>query len=200
MTDRFFVHNVKARKNFAGVIVAVQNYVPGSSDSTAPYFWNVETLSVIASGPVAHGGHWIGVKDKFFNASSPPPFRYGITSRSYSLPATVDFFTKPNATGIVAPLDNHLSYNGPMPAEVIFASTTSLGKAATFPAAWYDEVLGFSIAGKTYRFCHTFNSGLASEGFSGQNAIACVDQLNKFVAFTSDWMGARHDVYIVELQ
>ena len=200
IADRFFVHNVKSGKNSGWVIVTVQRYIASSVVSTAPYFWASGGLKVTPSGPTAHGGHWTGTEGKFFNATSPPPWRYGISVRDYATPGVVNFFTNPNPTGIVAPLDNHLSYNGKMPAEVIFASTTSLGESKLFPAAWYDEILGFALTGKTYRFCHTMNSGLASEGFSGQNAIACVDQLNKFVAFTSDWMSDRHDVYIVELQ
>ena len=200
MPDRFFVHNVKSAKNSNMVIVAAQQYAPGSPDSTAPYFWDSRFLPVIPSGPVAHGGHWVGTEGLFFNAQSPPPDRKGISGRTYAKPAAVRFMTNPSPGGVIPPLDDHFSCNGPMPAAVIFASTTSVGAFATFPAAWYDEVLGFSITGKTYRFCHTMNSGLATENFSAQNAIACSDQQNKFVAFTSDWMSARHDVYIVELR
>jgi hypothetical protein len=200
LPDRFYVHNVKAAKHSERVIVSVESYMPGSPDSTAPYFWECDALQVIASGPTVHGGHWTGTEATFFNNQSPPPDRKGISSRTYAKPGTVTFLTNPSPSGIVTPLDDHLSYNGPMPAAVIFASTTSVGAFTSFPAAWYDEVLGFSIAGPTYRFCHTMNSGLATENFSGQNAIACSDQQNKFVAFTSDWMSARHDVYIVELR
>jgi hypothetical protein len=64
--------------------------------------------------------------------------------------------------------------NGPMP----------------FTSAWENEIRLYDpVAGVVYRLCHTMDSNRSKE-FIVQNAIPVISQTGKFVAFTSDWMGA----------
>lgn len=84
---------------------------------------------------------------------------------------------------------------------ILWASTYN--SATPFPSAWSNEIIGLQVkTGVVYRACHTFNSGnLAND--MGHCATGCPSQTGKFVAFTSDIMGAvgvnRADVFIVQV-
>jgi hypothetical protein len=87
----------------------------------------------------------------------------------------------------------------------------------SFPAPWYDEILGVAAdgSGKVWRFAHSFITG-RSQSFATKYGIGSVSQDGRFFLFSSDWMGTlgsqsqaaacsvakdcRGDVFVVELQ
>jgi hypothetical protein len=204
--DRVTIHNVKLNKSGEWLIVAATTHF--NANSGDPYYWNINTLEVIPTGHVAVGGHWTGGTSYFYSGSNDSSIPFGSNcKRLYTTPGNVTGVADPVPTpaSVLLGLDSHMSFNGPS-GQLILLTTTDTEVRTVFPSAWYNEVLGMDVTGtgKMYRFCHTFNSG-KSIGFSTANAIGCIDQQNKFVAFSSDWMqtlvGNRvGDVFIVQLQ
>lgn len=213
LQDLLTIHNVKASKD-GGWLVISQTSITSGPDKHGPFFWNIDTVTVNPVGSVAWGGHWTAGYGEFLNNDSCPtiPF-WAHCRRSFVDLAHPVRLSNPSASGpVMVGLDDHLSYNGPQNSMVvsISAKVKPVGTIIPpFPAAWYDEVLGFDMSGNgiVYRFCHTFSSGV-SGNFYGDNAIGVVDQLNKFVMWTSDWMGTlknpngtkRVDVFAVVLR
>jgi hypothetical protein len=205
LPDRFTLHNVKASKDGGWMVMTITTVFSGTSK--APFFWNVDTLTVNALGSVARGGHWTAGYDEFLNNDSCPYIEFWRhVRRNLSPPSAIDQpwglaspFPTPQA---MVGLDDHLSFNGPRDSMVVSISAC---RGKEIAEAWWDEVLGFELngSGKVYRFCHTFTSGV-SGNFYKDNAIGMVDQQNRFVAWCSDWMqtlaDGRGDTFIVELK
>ena len=204
-TDKFQIHNAKLNKGTAEYLIVASS----AGTSTPNYFWRHDSLTVNNIGHVAPGGHWAGGYGHFYNNDSAPniPF-WSHTQRCLcDLNDATKIATPAPTASLMVGLGDHVSINGP--SESLLVSFTSLvlpvgSVIKSFPAAWYNEVIGFDLSGtgKVYRFCHTFcksNTG----NFYADNAIGAVDQQNKFAAFTSDWMGTINrisDVFIVELK
>lgn len=204
--DRITVHNVKASKDGGWLVIQKTTQLSGSD--RGPFFWDIDTLTVESVGTVAIGGHWTAGYEEFLNNDSNAQLKipyWAHCRRSLLNMSNPSAIANPSPTPtLMVTLDDHVSFNGPQNS-VLISISAGLGKKVPFPAAWYDEILGFDLSGNglVYRFCHTFTSG-TSGNFYSDNAIGCVDQLNKFVAFTSDWMqslkSGRGDVFIVPLK
>lgn len=206
--DRFTIHNVKPNKSGQWLVVVATTLSPGAIGK-GPYLWNVNTLQVTNVGTVS-GGHWCAGFGEFYNADSSPtiPFWAQVRRSLYNNNPRQIASAVPTPSKLLVGLDNHQSMNGPDGQVLLITSCEVLPPGTPippFPAAWYDEILGFDLSGsgKVWRFCHTFTRGNTG-AFAADNAIGCGDQQNKFMAFTSDWMGqlanGRGDVFIVVLR
>jgi hypothetical protein len=208
--DRFTIHNVKGNKTGQWLVVAATTKFAGAIGE-GPYLWNINTLQVGNIG-VVWGGHWTAGYCEFYNWDSSDKFGipYGAHVRRslYNL-GQPNRIANPSPTPtLMTALDDHVSMNG-QDSSLLISGTAWVvpvgSPLAPFPAAWYNEIIGFDLTGTgiVWRFCHTFTRG-SSGNFYADNAIACGDQLNTFVAFTSDWMGTlsgeRADVFIVALK
>lgn len=205
--DRFTIHNVKANKTGQWLVVADTTLNAGAIGKGV-YFWNINTLQVTNLETV-WGGHWCAGFAEFYNSdsSSTIPLWSHVRRSLYNNSPKKIASPSPAPTSMIG-LDDHTSMNGPDGMVLISGSAhvvTPKSVVPPFPAAWYNEILGFDLSGSgaVYRFCHTFTRGNTGN-FYADNAIACGDQQNKFVAFTSDWGGTlangRYDVFIVELR
>ena len=225
LPDRFIIHTVRSSKDGGWLVLSRTNNGTGgygtggygeggyglstnvlSGTNNSPYMWEIATLNVISIGLVAGFGAWVPGNLELLNNDGNVGLGIPLWAHARRLFSDINNPSRianpsidPNS--IVLPFGDHMSYNGP--ANSIFISgTASLGRAV-FPTAWYDEILGFALdgSGLVYRFCHTFCSGV-SGNFYSDNCIFVSDQLNQFVAFTSDWMGTigrAADVFIVQL-
>lgn len=204
LADRFTIHNVKSSKDGGWLVLARTRHTAGTNN--APYMWEIATLNMVSIGTVAWSGHWTAGSLEILNNDSAPSIPlWSHVRRAFSDTAHPTRIANPSITpgNIGGPLGDHLSYNGPANSVMISASST-FGRAV-YGTAWQDEVLGFALdgSGLVYRFCHTFCSG-TSGNFYSDNCIFVGDQINQFVAFTSDWMGTLSgarvaDVFIVQL-
>lgn len=191
----FTIHNAKASKDGGWLSISMTKIV-GGTPTHGPFFWDIDTLTVSPVGDKAWSGHWTAGYNEFLNNDSNSGLGIPLWShcrRTFQNLNSPWRLAKPSPTPtIMGGLDDHLSFNGPQDSMVvsISARVKPVGTVLPpFPAAWFDEILGFDLCGngKVYRFCHTFSSGI-SGNFYADNAIGVVDQLNKFVIWTSDWM------------
>lgn len=206
--DRFTIHNVKTGKGGKVVTIGVTEQ---SGDGRSPFFWEVESRDVYPMARVAAGGHWSTAYGKFYNHSSIHTDEIDIDNWAHAQRWLNEMDT-PSQVAMLYPnpddmygLDDHISFNGPPNSMFVSISTSapSPGKHPPYPA-WWDEVLGFDLdgSGKVYRFCRHF-SDTHHGNFAATNAIGVVDQLNRFVAFTSNWkntlLNQRNDVFVAKL-
>jgi hypothetical protein len=198
IADRFTIHNLKQSKDGKYLVIAMTLHPSGTGHS--PFAWEIDTTNVF---PLGGDGHWTAGYEEFIDNGSGPQIPYWSHRRRDFHTLATERIAKVTPK-ITPPLDDHLSLNGPQKGMFVSFSTDT-GHWPTFPGPWYNEVLGFDLdgSGRVYRFCHTFCSG-KSGFFAADNAIGVVDQLNKFAAWTSDWMGTlagnRKDVFIVKLR
>lgn len=207
--DRFTIHNVKSSKDGQTLVIGMTDEISGSD--YGPFFWNIASTYVSAMNHAAHGGHWTaGFGDFLNNASSPQIPNWAHCQRLLTNLGAPWRVANPSPDPhVMYNIDDHLSYNGPNGSMFVSTSTSSPSKTippAPYPAAWWDEVLGFDLSGNglVYRFCHHFSDTHSGLNFDADNAIGVVDQLNKFVAFTSNCQlklkNQRSDVYVVVLR
>lgn len=195
--DRFTIHNLKSAKDGVNMVIATTKHPAGTG--VPPFMWQIDSLNIT---PMNGDGHWTAGYGEFFDGRSNQTIPWQSQRRLGFADGLSTRVANPTPK-ITGPLDGHLSYNGPQ-GSMLVNITASTGHWPVFPGPWYDEILGFDLngSGKVYRFCHTFSSGKGD--FYSANAIGAVDQLNKFIAFTSDWMGTllngRADVFIVALK
>jgi hypothetical protein len=211
--DRWTIHAVKVSRDGNWFMVSPQHCAL-SACMVGPYFWEIGTTNVTAcakgeqcSGHSTEGySHWMNNNNTGYHSL-----------RSFAEPATVRPLSNVVPNGIAAPLDEHPSWNNADPGDTypFFVSTWS--PLTSFPAPWYDEILGVAAdgSGKVWRFAHSFITG-QSQSFATKYGIGSVSQDGRFFLFSSDWMGTlgsqsqaaacsiakdcRGDVFVVELQ
>jgi hypothetical protein len=213
--DRWTIHNVKLSKDGNWLIIT-PTACTSSTCSSGPYYWQAGTTNVTSCGQGGLcSGHWTEGYSHWINCDNSPMANQVI--RSFAEAASARSVGNDLPSGIVAPLDQHQSWNNvdPMDSVPFFSSTWSNLKP--FPAPWYNEIIGVAAdgSGKTWRFAHTFIT-TNSQRFSTQYAIGSVSQDGRFFIFSSDWMGSlgsesgnvsctvgtncRGDVFVVELK
>jgi hypothetical protein len=207
IADRFTVHNCKASKDGAWLVIATGE----NTQDHGPFFWKIDTTEVRWVGKIAWGGHWTAGYGEFFNMDSNGnlgiPY-YAHCRRRLDYPEGVTRLANPSPSppNAMVGCGDHLSINGPNNSMIV-ATTANTGnkEQGPFPAPWYNEVLGYDLdgSGRVYRFCHNFTNP-KNGNFYSSNAIGVVDQLNRFVAFCSNWMDTlankRGDTFIVRLR
>ena len=213
--DRWTIHNVKLSKDGNWLIIVPTQCTSGSC-SSGPYYWQIGTTNVTSCGQGGLcSGHWTEGYSHWVNCNNSPMANQVI--RSFAVAASARSVSNDLPPTIVAPLDQHQSWNNvdPMDSVPFFSSTWSNLKP--FPAPWYNEIIAVAAdgSGKTWRFAHTFITA-NSQKFSTQYAIGTVSQDGRFFIFSSDWMGnlgsesgtatctigtnCRGDVFVVELR
>jgi hypothetical protein len=213
--DRWTIHNAKLSKDGNWLIIVPTHCTSGSC-SSGPYYWQIGTTNVTSCGQGGLcSGHWTEGYTHWVNCDNSPMANQVI--RSFSEAASARSVGNDLPSSIVAPLDQHQSWNNvdPMDSVPFFSSTWSNLKP--FPAPWYNEIIAVAAdgSGKTWRFAHTFITA-NSQRFSTQYAIGTVSQDGRFFIFSSDWMGTlgsesgsttctigtncRGDVFVVELK
>lgn len=206
--DRFTIHNVKSSKDGRTLTIGITQHLAGTG--RGPFFWDIDSLNVYPLGTVASGGHGTtGIGAYFNNSSNAKIPTWSYCERLLSATGAPWRVANPSPNPeVMYGLDDHPSYNGADGSLMVTVSTSTTSKTippAPYPAAWWDEVLGFDQdgSGRVYRFCHHFSS-THSGNFYADNAIGSVDQLNTFVAFTSNWQlslaNGRSDVFVVKLR
>lgn len=205
--DRFTIHNVKSSKDGESLAIAKTTVLAG--DGKGPFFWSIDSLDVSPMSKIAPGGHWTLGYGDFFNQDSNSkagiPYWSHVRRKLTALDSPWRL-SNPTPEDMVK-LDDHVSYNGPKNSLLVSVSTSAPRNdaSAPYPAAWWNEVLGFDLdgSGRVYRFCHHF-SNVEGGNFYSDNAISVGDQMNRFVAFTSNWksslLNGRGDTFIVRLR
>jgi hypothetical protein len=188
INDRWTIHNVKLSKDGNWLILAATNCL-SSSCSKGPYFWQIGTTNVTSCG--ASGlcsGHWTEGYTHWVNNNNTPLGDQVIRTFADPDPRSI---TQSFPERIVAPFDQHQSWNNADPADSVpFLASTWSPISKDFPAAWYNEIIGVASdgSGKVWRFGHSFISS-RSGVFSTRYAIGSVSQDGRFFLFSSDWMG-----------
>jgi len=214
--DRWTVHNVKLSKDGNWLVVAPDNCTSASC-SKGPYFWQIGTTNVSSCGDGKTGGqkcsgHWTSGYAHWINNN----LNGNQVSRPFSDPTLTEELNSVLPSGILAPLDEHASWNNADPSDSLPFFLTYWSPTSPFPAAWYNEITGEMPdgSGKVWRFAHSFISS-QSQYFSSKYGIGSVSQDGKFFIFSSDWMGTlgsqsgassctigqdcRGDVFVVQL-
>ncbi|MFZ1160100.1 MAG: hypothetical protein WAO10_20115, partial [Candidatus Sulfotelmatobacter sp.] len=186
--DRWTIHNVKLSKDGNWLIIAATNCLT-SSCSKGPYFWQIGTTNVTSCGDSGLcSGHWTEGYTHWVNNNNTPLGNQVIRTFADHDPLSI---THSFPTGIVAPFDQHQSWNNVDPADSVpFIATTWSPIGKGFPAPWYNEIIGVASdgSGKVWRFAHSYISS-RSGVFSTRYAIGSVSQDGRFFLFSSDWMG-----------
>lgn len=159
----------------------------GTTDTN--FIWSTATLSIIdcqAGGHKAYGeAGWFGGGPgggQIAHALYTTPALHTMVVLPANLPAAAKEAYKE---------DLHFSFGKYVAgdASVMYAGSGANGPMP-FTAAWENEIIGYDVvAGTVARVCHTFDSN-KSKRFTVLNAIPVPSQSGKFIAFTSDFMGA----------
>lgn len=210
--DRWMIHNVKVSKDGNWLIVAPQSCLIAACDQ-GPFFWQIGTTNVTSCGDGNHCGghwtegytHWVNNNNTGYQALRPLHDVLSVRELTQSLPP-----------GLVAPLDEHLSWNNADSSDTVPFFVTTWSPTKPFPSAFYNEIFGVASdgSGKMWRFAHSFITG-QSPYFSTEYGIGSVSQDGRFFVFSSDWMGTlgsqsarttcqvtvdcRGDVFVVQL-
>lgn len=211
--DRFTVHNAKLSKDGRWFIVVRQKCLSRSCSGSGIYFWKLESTSLSACVNSC-GGHWTEGYSHWVNNDTTPVQEL---IRSFSTADTSVAAIPQLPANLSPPNDQHPSWNNVNSTDDNPVLATTFGSWASFPSAWYNEVVGVATdrTGTVWRFCHTFATA-QSHRFSTRAAIGAVSQDGRFFVFSSDWMGmlgsedgtprctvgksCRGDVFIVELR
>ncbi len=213
--DRWTIHNVKLSKDGNWLILS-STACTSANCTTQPYFWQVGTTNVSScSVGGSCSGHFTEGYSHWVNLDNSPMSNQVI--RSFYQPASVRNLSNDFPPGIIAPLDQHQSWNNTDPADSVPFFSVTWSTISPFPAPWYNEIIGVAAdgSGKTWRFAHSFITA-RSQRFSTAYAIGTVSQDGRFFIFSSDWMGTlgsesgsatctigtncRGDVFVVELR
>lgn len=188
ITDRWTIHNAKLSKDGNWLIIAATTCLSASC-SKGPYFWQIGTTNVTSCGDSGLcGGHWTEGYSHWVNNNNTPLGNQ--VMRSFSEPEPVSI-THSIPDGIIAPFDQHQSWNNVDPADSVpFLASTCTAMGKNFPAPWYNEIIGVASdgSGKVWRFAHSYISSRSS-AFSTKYGVGSVSQDGRFFIFSSDWMG-----------
>ena len=215
IADRWTIHNVKLSKDGNWMVIA-RTACTSTRCSDAPYFWHVGTTTVSSCGDGGHcSGHWTEGYTHWVNCNNSPMANQVI--RSFSEATFATNLTTRFPAAIVAPLDQHQSWNNVDPADSLPLFSTTWSTISPYPAPWYNEIIAVAAdgSGTTWRFAHNFVTA-RSQRFSTAYAIGTISQDGRFFIVSSDWMGklgsesgtpsctigsdCRGDVFIVELK
>jgi Putative Ig domain len=213
--DRWTIHNVKLSKDGNWLILSSTTCYSVIC-TLQPYFWQVGTTTVSSCGVGGScSGHFTEGYTHWVNLDNSPMSNQVI--RSFYQPTSVRNLSSDFPPGIIAPLDQHQSWNNADPADSLPFFSLTWSTISPFPAPWYNEIIGVAVdgSGKTWRFAHSFITA-RSQRFSTAYAIGTVSQDGRFIIFSSDWMGklgsesgtttctvgtnCRGDVFVVELR
>lgn len=212
--DRWLVHNVKLSKDGNWMVIA-REHCTTSNCAKQPYFWQIGTTNISSCGDGRScGGHWTEGYSHWVNNNNAPMSSQVI--RSFADSSVVSDLSRVFPSNITH-FDEHQSWNNVDPADSVPFASTTWSPLTTFPAPWYNEIIAIASdgSGTTWRFAHSFNSGV-SQQFSTQYAIGSISQDGNFFIFSSDWMGrlgsesgastctigtnCRGDVFVVALR
>lgn len=215
LNDRWLIHNAKLSKDGNWLIIASAGCLSATC-SKAPYFWQIGTTNVSSCGAGGHcGGHWTEGYTHWQNNDNSPIGNQVMRLMDEATSAVTLTPTLPH--GLVAPLDQHQSWNNADPADSAPFLSTTESSLTNFPAPWYNEIIAVATdgSGKVWRFAHNFITN-RSQTFSTKHAIGSVSQDGRFFLFSSDWMGTlgselgtqsctigqncRGDTFVVELK
>jgi hypothetical protein len=213
IADRWTIHNVKLSKDGNWLILS-STACTSANCTLQPYFWQVGTTNVSSCGAGGScSGHFTEGYTHWINVDNSPMSNQVI--RSFYQPTTVHNLTTDFPPNIIAPLDQHQSWNNADPVDSLPFFSVTWSTISPFPAPWYNEVIAVAAdgSGKTWRFAHTFITA-RSQRFSTAYAIGTISQDGRFFIFSSDWMGklgsesgtatctigtdCRGDVFVVE--
>src|SRR6202035_5132705 len=146
ITNRFPLHNVKPNKGLGRYLIVTS---AAAIDAPSPlYVWEHATLDVRRVGNKAAGGHFCAGYGKLFDNDSAANIPYwSHVQRPLCDLTDPTRIANPSPSGpLMTSIDDHRSMNGPDGGVLmsVAASARAAGTAKPpFPAAWYDEVIGF---------------------------------------------------------
>jgi hypothetical protein len=210
--DRWYVHNVKISRDGNWAIIAREDCI---STCSAPevYFWQIGTTNATPCAGGNCDGHFTEGYTHYENNDNSP-----LTNQVIRTFADPTAFTNISTTFPVGDyMDQHQSWHNVDPGDSVPFLSSTFGTASPYPGPWYNEIIAVAVdgSGKTWRFAHSFITGLSSS-FDTAGGIGTVSQDGKFFIFSSDWMGnlgsesgaatctissdCRGDVFVVELR
>src|ERR1039458_2964488 len=215
IADRWYVHNVKISRDGNWAIISRENCISPSCAAPEVYFWQIGTTNATpcaGAGGNCEGHYTEGYTHYENNDNSP------LTNQVIRTFADPTAFTSISTTFPVGDyMDQHQSWHNVDPGDSVPFLSSTFGTASPYPGPWYNEIIAVAVdgSGKTWRFAHSFITGLSSN-FDAAEGIGTVSQDGKFFIFSSDWMGklgsvsgattctissdCRGDVFVVELR
>ena len=192
LTDTFLLHNVRLSKN-GNYLKVTQNTCGGGGCTNVrnTYIWNIATLTVtaIVNDSTAGCGHnAIGYTVLFNNCLSQGSLFWTRPFSSNDQAGTNRVTTYPSP---LTSQDSHMSMNNGNSADTNPVIQALYTGSFSVSNAWENEILGVRLdgSGLVYRFAHTYNTGLDTQGFDAEYSIGTPSADGKFYIWASDWDG-----------
>jgi hypothetical protein len=208
--DRFTVHNVKIDPSGSWLVI-VYNGTCFAGNCWGPYAWQIGTTTV-KECQISCGTHWTESANGWFNNDNIVgwPVNMSMLFRAWADFDTTSAFNLVELSGLgrgqlttgTHPSNKNDAFGASYYPVLTSTYVGEIPGQITQP--YSNEIVGWLNPGPgpIMRFGHTFNSGLASEGFSSQYTIGAPSSTGQFYIFSTDCLGQcpdGSDVFILNL-